>query len=121
MVLVVRSSVICSTCRKGVRYTARSSIEGEFYEQINSSGLRQRRNFGLGGSAWRRIRLRQRACNAPCRKRQGCQVGPTDEELIASAMKAAPKKVGENATIVAPDRRVGCARCAKEQWLHVHA
>ena len=28
---------------------------------------------------------------------------PTDEELIASAMKAAPKKVAENATIVAPD------------------
>ena len=27
----------------------------------------------------------------------------TDEELIASAMKAAPKKVAENATIVAPD------------------
>ena len=27
---------------------------------------------------------------------------PTDEELIASAMKAAPKKVAENATIVAP-------------------
>ena len=28
---------------------------------------------------------------------------PTDEELIASAMKAAPKAVAENATIVAPD------------------
>lgn len=28
---------------------------------------------------------------------------PTDEQLIASAMKAAPKKVAENATIVAPD------------------
>src|ERR1017187_5611011 len=27
---------------------------------------------------------------------------PTDEELIASAMKAAPKKVADNATIVAP-------------------
>ena len=27
---------------------------------------------------------------------------PTDEELIASAMKAAPKDVAENATIVVP-------------------
>lgn len=32
---------------------------------------------------------------------------PTDEELIASAMKAAPKKVAENATIVAPDPKGG--------------
>jgi len=32
---------------------------------------------------------------------------PTDEELIASAMKAAPKKVGENATIAVPDPKGG--------------
>ena len=32
---------------------------------------------------------------------------PTDEELIASAMKAAPKKVAANATIVAPDPKGG--------------
>jgi hypothetical protein len=32
---------------------------------------------------------------------------PTDDELIASAMKAAPKKVGENATIVVPDPKGG--------------
>jgi len=32
---------------------------------------------------------------------------PTDEELIASAMKAAPKKVSENATIVTPDPKGG--------------
>jgi hypothetical protein len=32
---------------------------------------------------------------------------PTDEELIASAMKAAPKGVGEKATIVAPDSKGG--------------
>jgi hypothetical protein len=32
---------------------------------------------------------------------------PTDDELIASAMKAAPKKVAENATIVAPDPKGG--------------
>jgi hypothetical protein len=30
------------------------------------------------------------------------KAAPTDEDLIASAVKAAPKKVGENATIVAP-------------------
>jgi hypothetical protein len=30
---------------------------------------------------------------------------PTDEELIASAMKAAPKKVAANATIVVPDSK----------------
>jgi len=38
---------------------------------------------------------------------KGAQSAPTDEELIASAMKAAPKKVGENATIVAPDPKSG--------------
>jgi hypothetical protein len=32
---------------------------------------------------------------------------PTDEELVASAMKAAPKDVAENATIVAPDAKGG--------------
>jgi len=32
---------------------------------------------------------------------------PTDEELIASAMKAAPKEVAEHATIVAPDAKGG--------------
>lgn len=32
---------------------------------------------------------------------------PTDEEMIASAMKAAPKKVAENATIVVPDPKGG--------------
>jgi hypothetical protein len=31
----------------------------------------------------------------------------TDEELVASAMQAAPKKVAENATIVAPDPKSG--------------
>jgi hypothetical protein len=31
----------------------------------------------------------------------------TDEQLIASAMKAAPQKVGANATIVAPDGKGG--------------
>src|SRR5260370_9980971 len=38
---------------------------------------------------------------------KGAQSAPTDEELIASAMKAAPKKVADNATIVAPDPKGG--------------
>lgn len=33
----------------------------------------------------------------------GSKAAPTDADLIADAMKAAPKKVGEGATIVAPD------------------
>jgi hypothetical protein len=37
----------------------------------------------------------------------GAKSAPTDEELIASAMKAAPRKVAENATIVAPDPKGG--------------
>ena len=32
---------------------------------------------------------------------------PTDDELIASAMKAAPKNVAENATIVTPEPKGG--------------
>jgi hypothetical protein len=32
---------------------------------------------------------------------------PTDDELVASAMKAAPKKVAESATIVVPDPKGG--------------
>jgi hypothetical protein len=35
----------------------------------------------------------------------GAKANPTDDELIASAMKAAPKNVAENATIVAPDAK----------------
>ena len=37
----------------------------------------------------------------------GDKSAATDDELIASAMKAAPKKVAENATIVAPDSKEG--------------
>ena len=33
------------------------------------------------------------------------KAAPTDDEMIASAMKAAPKKVAENATIVVPDAK----------------
>jgi hypothetical protein len=35
------------------------------------------------------------------------KAAPTDEQLIASAMKAAPKNVAENATIVVPDPKGG--------------
>ena len=38
---------------------------------------------------------------------KGAKSAPTDDELIASAMKAAPKEVGEHATIVAPDANGG--------------
>ena len=37
----------------------------------------------------------------------GSKAPKTDEELIADAMTAAPKGVGENATIVAPDAKGG--------------
>ncbi len=46
----------------------------------------------------------------------------TDEELVASAMKAAPKDVAEKATIVAPDAERRDAYAApRDQWLHVYA
>jgi hypothetical protein len=38
---------------------------------------------------------------------KGAKPAPTDEELIASAMRAAPRKIAENATIVAPDPKGG--------------
>src|ERR1700733_8192280 len=37
----------------------------------------------------------------------GTKAAPTDDALIADAMKAAPKKVAENASIVAPDPNGG--------------
>src|SRR3977135_1606938 len=64
--------------------------------------------FGLGGSAWA---ADTPPANAPAMpppaSAKDAKSVPTDEELIASAMKAAPKKVGENATIVAPDPKGG--------------
>src|SRR5258707_11874747 len=64
--------------------------------------------FGLGGSAWA---ADTPPANAPAMHHaasaKDAKSAPTDEELIASAMKAAPKKVGENATIVAPDPKGG--------------
>jgi len=38
---------------------------------------------------------------------EGAKPAPTDDELVASAMKAAPKKVAENATIVVPEAKGG--------------
>ena len=38
---------------------------------------------------------------------EGAKTAPTDVELMASAMKAAPRKVAENATIMAPDAKGG--------------
>src|SRR2546430_9535537 len=64
--------------------------------------------LGLGVSAW--------AADPPATETpamhhaasaKGTKTAPTDEELIASATKAAPKKVAEDATIVAPDPKGG--------------
>ena len=38
---------------------------------------------------------------------EGAKSAPTDEQLIASAMMAAPKKVAASATIIAPDPKGG--------------
>src|SRR5450432_3412860 len=38
---------------------------------------------------------------------KSAQSNPTDDELVASAMGAAPKNVAENATIVVPDPKGG--------------
>jgi hypothetical protein len=60
--------------------------------------------LGSGASIW--------AADAPpttpaMHHASGGKPTPTDEELIASAMKAAPKNVAEHATIVAPDSKGG--------------
>jgi hypothetical protein len=62
--------------------------------------------LGLSATAW--------AADAPAANMQSmhqsdakkdAKAAPTDEELIASAMKAAPKAVAEHATIVAPGEK----------------
>src|SRR3981189_1190218 len=64
--------------------------------------------LGLGGLGWT---AETPPASAPdmhhTATAEGAKAAPTDEELIASAMKAAPKKVAENATIVAPDPKGG--------------
>ena len=64
--------------------------------------------FGLGGLAWT---AETPSAGAPdmhhTATAEDAKSAPTDEELIASAMKAAPKKVAANATIVAPDPKGG--------------
>src|SRR6266436_10134074 len=63
---------------------------------------------GLGVSAWA---ADPPAAETPAMHHaasaKGAKTAPTDEELIASATKAAPKKVAEDATIVAPDPKGG--------------
>lgn len=60
----------------------------------------------LGGSAWA---ADEPAPNAPAMHHAVSAKGaaPTDAALIADAMKAAPKNVAENATIVVPDPKGG--------------
>lgn len=64
--------------------------------------------FGLSGSVWAAdppvagTPAMQHAATA-----ERAKSAPTDDDLIASAMKAAPKKVAENATIVAPAPKGG--------------
>ena len=63
--------------------------------------------FALSGSTW--------AADPPAKAAPAMQhaatpdgkPAPTDDQLIASAMKAAPKKVAENATIAVPDPKGG--------------
>jgi len=78
--------------------------------------------FGLGGSAW--------AADAPAAETpamhhsaaaKGAKAAPTEEELIASAMKAAPKKVAEDATVVAPDPKGGmCWDKSAGEWIDAY-
>jgi hypothetical protein len=64
--------------------------------------------LGVAGSAWA---ADVPAAGAPTMHHAataaGAKPAPTDEQLITSAMQAAPKKIAENATIVAPDPKGG--------------
>ncbi len=64
--------------------------------------------FALVGSAWA---ADPPAAPAPAMHHaataEGAKSPPTDDELIASAMKAAPKAIAEKATIVVPDSKGG--------------
>jgi hypothetical protein len=64
--------------------------------------------FGLGVSAWAADEppASAHAMQHPAQT-GGAKSAPTDEELIASAMKAAPKEVAEKATVVVPDSKGG--------------
>jgi hypothetical protein len=73
--------------------------------------------FGLGALAWTG---ETPPASAPAMHHtataEGAKSAPTDEELIASAMKAAPKKVAENAT-----ERWDAYPAQRVPWLHLHA
>jgi len=62
--------------------------------------------FASGGSAWT---ADEPTASSPAMHHaasaKDAKPAPTDEELIASAMKAAPTDVAENATIVTPDSK----------------
>lgn len=57
--------------------------------------------FAMGGSAWADPAQSAPAMNHGATDKPD-KPAPTDDVLIASAMKAAPRNVAENATIVAP-------------------
>src|SRR3989440_3926425 len=64
--------------------------------------------LGLGGSAWAAdVPAAETTAMHHAARAKDAKTAPTDEELIAGAMKAGPKKVAENATIVAPDPKGG--------------
>src|ERR1051326_255641 len=63
--------------------------------------------FGLAGSSWGVDEPAAGAAMQHAASAQGTKSSPTDDELIASAMTAAPKNVAENATIVNPDAKGG--------------
>jgi len=64
--------------------------------------------LALGGTAWA---ADPRAADAPAPHHGAAAAAgksaPSDAKLLANAMTAAPKKVAENATIVAPDPKGG--------------
>ena len=79
--------------------------------------------FALVGSAWA---ADPPAAPAPAMHHaataEGAKSPPTDDELIASAMKAAPKAIAEKATIVVPDSKGGMRTLRSgTNGFHLHA
>src|SRR6185312_3698028 len=95
----------CSICVKGVRYRARriQTNEGGSMSKSIHMAFTGAAILGLAGLA---LAADQPATHHAAAA-EGTKPAPTDEELVASAMKAAPKKVAESATIVAPDPKGG--------------
>src|SRR5690348_6264774 len=63
--------------------------------------------LGLAGRVWPADPPPTSSEMKPMQHAAGTQANATDEELIANAMKAAPKGVAESATIVVPDAKGG--------------